>query len=73
MSADVSQSIEGFTHSIVFLDVFDTVSNLVLQEVIRPECIDVHVSTNGDQLRARQIIERKLIVKEFSNFDNIIC
>ena len=59
------------TDHIINPDFLQFVSNMLFEEVIGTPCIDVHVSTHGDELRSGQVVERDIVVEELGDSNNV--
>lgn len=42
------------------------------QEVVRPEGVDAHVATCRDELGAREVVEREVVVEEPGDVDDVL-
>lgn len=70
--ASVATHLRGMAaHHIINSDLLELVPDVLLEEVVRSPCIDVHVSTHGHQLRPRQVVQRDIVVEQLRNTDDV--
>lgn len=56
---------------VVFVDGAHAGTDLISQKVVCPKCIEIHVTTHGQQLWAIQIINRQFVSKKPRHTDHL--
>ena len=59
------------THHIVHSDLFQLVTDVLLEEVIGSPSVNVHVPAHGHKLWSRQVVERDVVVEELGDPNDI--
>jgi hypothetical protein len=59
------------TDHIVHPDLLQPSPNLMLQEVVRPESVDVHVPAHADELRTGQVVQGDVVLEELGHADDV--
>jgi len=68
---DGTTCLSGVTHHIIHPNLFQPSPNLMLQEIIRPKRVDIHIPTHRDQLRSRQVVQCDITLEKLGDLDDV--